>query len=265
MKKIRRVSVLLLLVSTAIFVVFRVYEGVNRDKKPPVITFSEDELEVSVTATEEDLLKGVKAEDNRSGDVSDSLVVESMSNFTEDGVRTITYAAIDDQGNVARCERTLRYEDYQKPQFTLSGPLRFPTGSSIDVFSRVGAQSVLDGELTGSIKYSLENTVDVMNAGAYPIEFRVMDSGGNTVYLNTELEVYDATEDRIKVSLSDYLVYLGVGESFDPMTYYAGSDPEGALNVQSNVDTANPGVYYVDYLVQNGASIGKSRLLVVVE
>lgn len=267
MKKIRILSILLLLASTAVFVMFKVYERIDQDNTPPVITCENEELVVSVTATEQDLLKGVKAVDKRSGDVSDSLVVESMSGFTEDGVRIIRYAAIDEQGNVARKEQSLRYEDYQKPKFTLSGPLRFPTGKTINVLSQIQAESVLDGDLTGNIKYSLESTIDIMKAGIYPVEFRVMDSGGNTVYLNTELEVYDISEERIDVSLSDYLIYLDLNAGFDPNTYYKGTDEAGEeseLSIQSNVDTTKPGVYHVDYVVQDGKMMGKSRLIVVV-
>lgn len=264
MKKIRIWSVVLLIASTAIFTVFKIYERINRDNTPPVITCDNEEVVVSVEATEEDLLKGVKAVDKRSGDVSDSLVVESLSRFTEDGVRVIRYSAIDDSGNVARKEQTLRYEDYQKPQFALKGPLRFPTGNTINVLAQIQATSVLDGDLTGNIKYSLESTINVMDAGTYPIEFRVMDSGGNTVYLATELEVYDAVEERIQVDLTDYLVYINQNAKFDPKTYYAGADEDGELEIESNVDTANPGVYHVDYIVQDKNTMGKSRLIVVV-
>lgn len=264
MKKIRIWSVILLIVSATVFSVFKIYEQMSRDNKPPEINCQEEELVLSVAADESELLKGVKAVDNRSGDVSDSLVVESLSGFTEDGVRIITYAAIDESGNVVRRERKLRYEDYQKPRFTLSGPLRFPMGRTVSVLGQVGASSVLDGELNGNIKYALENTIDVTNVGSYPVEFRVTDSGGNTVYLTTSLEIYDPSEERIGVSLTEYLVYVGINTAFDPMPYYAGADQEGSLEIQSNINTAEPGSYYVDYIVRGVSGYGKSRLVVIV-
>lgn len=268
MKKIRTASIVLLLFSTAVFSAFKIYEKISKDSRPPVITCPGEALTVSVTADESELMKDVKVEDDRSGDVSDSLVVESMSGFTEDGVRSITYAAIDEQGNVARKERVLRYEDYRKPEFRLSGPLRFPMGRTFDVLGRISASSVLDGDLSGNIKYSLEKTIDVSNAGTYPIEFRVADSGGKTVYLTTELEIYDPAEERVRVELSEYSVYLKVADQFEPKDYYVKSDPEeeqgSEPEIQSNVDMTKAGTYYVDYLVSGKYGYGKSRLIVVV-
>lgn len=83
-----------------------------QDKKPPVVSCDSSELKVPVNAKEKDLLKGVTAKDNRSGDVSNTLVVENMSEFTDNGKRTVTYAA----------------------------------GETVDVSSKITADSVLDGE-----------------------------------------------------------------------------------------------------------------------
>lgn len=264
MKKIRVGSIILVIISAVIFVGFRIYEQSKSDHVPPVISYGEEELVVSVEADEKELLKDVKAEDNKSGDVSDALVIEKLSNFTEEGERIITYAAIDENGNVGRKERILRYEDYKAPQFSLNGSLRYPTGKKINVLNGITASSSLDGDLTDNIKYSLETTLNTMSPGKYPVEFRVMDSAGNTTYLNTELEVYEASEERIKVSLTNYIVSMNVNDSFNPQQYYSGADEQGSLEIQSNVDITAPGVYYVDYIVKSQMKMGKSRLIVVV-
>ena len=83
MKKLKIFSVLLLLGSIGAFVAFQGYRKLVQDNKPPVVTCDSEELKVSVEAEEEDLLKGVTAKDNRSGDVTDSIVIESLSAFTE--------------------------------------------------------------------------------------------------------------------------------------------------------------------------------------
>lgn len=264
MKKLRIFSVILLLISTGAFVAFRTYSKHIQDNTPPVVTCDSEELRVSVTAAKEDLLAAVTARDSRSGDVTDSVVVESMSAFTEEGTRIITYAAVDDSMNVGRCERTLVYEDYAPPVFHMNKPLCFTVGQSIDILSCISAQSVLDGDLTSNIKYSLEKTINTMTAGEYPIEFRVMDSGGNTVYLKTQISISDKSNVGIEVKLKDYLIYLSVGEGFDPALYYQEADREGELSIESNVNTAQAGIYYVDYVVSGTMSSGKSRLVVVV-
>lgn len=264
MRRIRIGSVLLLIITTAAFIGFRMYERVNMDMTPPVISYPEGELVVSVAVGEDELLKGVTAVDEKAGDVSKSIVVESLSDFTEEGVRVITYAAIDPSGNVSKKERELRYEDYEAPVFSMMEPLRYPMGRKINVLGGMKAESTMDGDLTRNIKYSLDKTVDITASGKYPVTFRVMDSAGNMVYLNTELEVYDAWAERIDVSLSQYMVYLNANTGFDPYAYYRGASEEGMLEVQSSVDMSTPGVYYVDYIVRTAENMGKSRLVVVV-
>lgn len=61
------------------------------------------------------------------------------------------------------------------------------------------------------------------------------------------------------------LIYLSVGDAFDSNAYFDSADKEGELTVQSNVNTAKAGSYYVDYIVNAGAISGKSRLVVVVQ
>lgn len=41
--------------------------------------------------------------------------------------------------------------------------------------------------------------------------------------------------------LKDYLIYLSVGDAFDPNAYFDSADKEGELTVQSNVNTAKAG------------------------
>lgn len=265
MKKIRVLSVLLLVVSVAAFIVFNMYRNVIMDNNPPVVTCDKEEITVSIDVTEEELLKGVKAEDKRSGDVSDTLVIESMSAFSEDGKRVVTYAAVDESMNVGRCEQTVIYEGYEKPRFAMNGSLCFAIGEKVDLLSPVSVSSVLDGNLTENIKYNLTEVIDKTTAGNYPIEYRVTDSGGNVVYLNTYVEICDSSYAANEVYLSEYLVYVNTGAAFDASAYYTGAEYEGALQIQSNVNTSEPGTYFVDYIVTGVGINGKSRLVVVVE
>ena len=267
MKKFRVFSIMLLMVSTAAFIVFQVYIHQVQDTVPPVVTCASDTLTVNVESAEEELFRGVSAVDKRSGDVTDTLVIEKMSAFTEEGTRVITYAAVDESKNVGRCERTLVYEGYEPPQFDLKAPLSFPIGRNLVVANYITASSVLDGNLSDNIKYTLEGSVNTMEEGVYPIEFRVMDSGGKNVYLLTEIEIYGREYMGIEVELKDYLVYIKKGDKFDANKYYKGTDHDGdvSLKIDSNVNVKKEGVYQVDYIAYSGTLKGKSRLLVVVQ
>lgn len=265
MKKLKVLSTCLLIVSVGLFIAFQMYSKVVKDNTPPVVTCETEELTVSVDATEEDLFEGVTAMDNRSGDVTDTLVIEELSSFTEEGTRVITYAAVDESKNVGRCERILKYRDYKQPEFVLTDALCYAMGSNVNVFENISAESSLDGELVRNIKYTLKKTINTMEEGSYPIEFRVMDSGGKTVYLNTEIEILSREYLAIDVELKEYLIYLKKGSSFQPEDYYEGAEREGELTIESNVNVDEPGTYVVDYIVQGSGIAGKSRLLVVIQ
>ena len=265
MKQIKIVSLILLLISVIAFGAYKIYEYKTTDNTPPVITAPTDTITASVNITEEELLADVSAQDDVSGNVTDALVIEKISSFTDENTRIITYAAIDEKGNVGRLQRTLIYTDYEAPTFTLNQPLRVAVGRTTNLFSIVGANSVLDGDLSNKVKYTMDSTADVRKAGTYEIEFRVTDSSGNTAYLTTNLEVYDATAERIQVTLTDYLIYLTVGAEFDPNNYYKEASVEGELTVASDVDTSQPGVYYVKYTVEGSNSKGISKLIVIVK
>lgn len=264
MRKIRLFSIGLFIISLVIYGVYVLQEKVNEDNEAPYIQCETMELTVSVDITEEELLQDVTAQDNKSGDVSDTLVIEEMSELTEEHSRVITYAAIDEAGNVGRMQRVLVYEDYQKPRISLTEPLRFPMGSTIDLLDRIHANSVLDGDLSDKIKYTIESTIDLKSTGTYTVEYRVSDSAGNAVSVPLHVEVYDLKEERIDVILTEYLIYVPMNSSFEPERYFVGSDIEGVLTIHSNVNTKKTGVYEVDYQVASANSIGKSRLVVLV-
>lgn len=263
-KSITFISVLLLVVSVLLYVIYDQYQEHAVDRTPPKISCESDTIYAEVSVTQEELLKGVKATDDESGDVSDTLVIADISNFISENTRVITYAAVDDSLNVGKTERTLVYTDYKAPEFSLKAPLSFAVGSRVNILGNVEATSSLDGDITSKIRYGLDSVIDNLAVGEYPVEFRVTDSCGKTTYFETVIEIFDGSYSGIDVTLKDYLIYLPKGAKFDEKSYYKDSSIEGELVVVSNVNTKKTGTYYVDYFV-NGVNInGKSRLTVIV-
>ena len=75
---------------------------ITRDKTGPKIIVSEDrEIAYGTDSDKTVLLDGVTAIDEKDGDVSDSLRVESVQN-NEDGSLEVTYSAVDDSNNVTK-------------------------------------------------------------------------------------------------------------------------------------------------------------------
>lgn len=86
-----------LLLATAGFFTYLLREAAAKDDAAPVIVCSSSEIHVSVDASEEELLFGVTAMDAEDGDITSSVVIESISSFVEPGKSIITYAAFDSQ------------------------------------------------------------------------------------------------------------------------------------------------------------------------
>lgn len=82
------------------------------DKKAPVITIEDKDKEITYRDGDDyaELLDGVTAKDNRDGDVTDQIFVDSIT-AVSDGTRAIVrYAVIDKSNNVGIKTRVIDYE-----------------------------------------------------------------------------------------------------------------------------------------------------------
>ncbi len=264
----------LVLLCCAAFAVYRCLSSRHIDREPPQITMEQDELSLSVGDPKERLLEGVRAQDAQDGDVTDSIVVESVRGLVSDKRFTVTYAAFDAAGNVSKAQRTVFYKDYTAPRFALSAPLIFRESTSLDVFAPLEAEDVFDGSLKDRIKGTLvSGETQIAQAGEYTVEFRVTNSLGDTAYLTAPVEVLPAEDGGAELTLSSYLTYLKKNAAFVPEYYVTGlsagaqiiSLDEASVQIISNVDMTRAGTYWVDYAARYGQKTARTRLLVVVE
>lgn len=88
------------------------YEQINsKDNQAPAITMDTDSIQVSCQAEDGELLKGIKATDSKDGDVTGSLIVESVSNFMENHTRNMTVVAFDSDNHATKAARKITYAD----------------------------------------------------------------------------------------------------------------------------------------------------------
>ena len=270
-------AVLLCLAATAVYTAAFIWSD---DTRPPVISMSSDTLEVSVRATDAELLAGVTAMDARDGDVTGDILIQGVSDLS-DGVAEVTYAAFDAAGNVSKAVRTLRYTDYEPPRITLSETLVFNANTSMDVLGRVVATDVIDGDISHLVKAELvSNTGSLSYPGVHEMELRATNSLGDTARLTLPVDVLSLGTYNATAVLKEYLIYLPQGSSFDARNYLEGLTLgiNGALqrelssmdvDIDSDVDPDVPGVYSVRYTVSYTRGtveyVGYTRLHVVVE
>lgn len=272
-KLIAIILAIVLTLSLAGLVVFYFHHKTVTGGEAPVIAFDTDVLEVSTAAADAELLRGVTATDAEDGDVTDTLIVESVSRFVAENTVNVTYAAFDTQNHVTKAQRRVRYTDYTPPRFTLSAPLVFTESGAADLLSAVGATDAVDGDLTGRVKVSGKDGGSLVSSvGSHAVEFRVTNSKGDTVYLPATVDVVTGNANPARITLSSYLVYLPQGAEFAAADYLQSYERGGetrtdaaGLHIESDVDPVTPGVYTVTYSTDSGNTSSYTRLIVVIE
>lgn len=207
MKKFRIAWIGIVVLITVLFVAYRVNEIRKTDSSGPVFSCDEAELKVSIKDEEEVLLQGITASDRKDGDVTDSILVEKLSNFYGDGKRIVTYAAFDSDNHITEMEREITYTDYIRPRFELNGSLRFRAGETVNVDQIIKASDCLDGDISNKVKILLDDVINNRVTGFYKIQYEVSNSAGDTVTLPVEVEIYEAASNEVELNLDKYLVY----------------------------------------------------------
>ena len=289
MKKRNLLCILLIILCVGAFLGYRMLDAMRTDTRAPEIRVSDGVLEASVQEPRSALTRGVTATDREDGDVTDSLVVESIGVLGGDGTVSVTYAAFDAAGNVAKAQREVRFTDYHSPRFVLKEPLIYTYNSNFDILRTVGAQDVLDGDIQHRIRAMTLEETSINVTGMHHVEFRVTNTLGDTHIQIFPVEVLAANTYDAQLSLTDYLIYLPVGSAFNPAAYLDtynlrgvetelnGSVPKDfSLKTNGSVQVQQPGTYVVEYRLtytdRNPTNpdldkeyVGYSKLIVVVE
>ena len=283
MKRINAILLMVLAVAIGLFAGYHILIHNRVDTVRPVLRVEEGMLEISVKDPEEVLLAGIYAQDDRDGDVTDSILVESVYGISEENVTTVTYAAFDRAGNVAKIQRQVRYKDYERPRFVLYGSMTFAYGSGFDLLEYIGAEDVIEGDIGRRVHATLiSDTKGIEVQGRHQVKIQVTNNLGDTVEMVLPVEVYDPEWYAAGVMLSDYLIYLDRGERFDPKAYLTGFVLRGELielidgipadievEIDNGVDVNVPGVYEVSYILSKSLNLntysGIARMIVVVE
>ena len=261
---VQRILLILFALSVVLFCVGFYQTRGLRDSDGPTITMEEKSVTISVTDGEESILRGVRAQDRKDGDVSSSLVIQGLSNFVEKGWRQATIAAFDSNNNVTKETRDVYYSDYVSPRFSIERPLIFMIGErEAKIVQSVHAEDCLDGDLSGNITVELEDPdswLDTSNEGEVRLVFTVVNSAGDVSSLPVTVQICSSQDYKaLRLQLSNRLVYLQRGDPFDPKSYISGMQKNNEsvpldrslVSIDNPVDTDVPGVYEVRYTVKD--------------
>lgn len=269
MRLVKLTLILLLAVVGALFGFTEISRTVSGREEAPRITCDQEMMEISVRDEEQVLLKGISAFDAQDGDLTDQVMVAGVSQLITEDMARVTYLVFDSDDNMAQYQRMIRYRDYRKPVISVESPLLFSTENTAGILDRISAQDVIDGDITDRIRLSslwVTERTDV-----YSLTVLATNSMGDTARVELPVVIQPELIGRPVINLRKQLVYLDQGSSFDPMKYVASvyvrntMIPERELVVESQVNMAEPGNYWVTYSYSADGIQGIAVLTVVVQ
>lgn len=267
--RILRITVAtLFIVVTCLFILFKIRYS-KLDKTYPVITFDSDRISVPLDAKDADILAGVSAYDEKDGDISDKIIVESISRFTEPGVSVVKYSVCDEDKHVASAKRKIIYDGYEHPHFTLKAPLVFPIGQTINIHGIVGAVDLIEGDISDKVIITADEYT-VQNNGIYTISAKVTNSKGDMISRTFPVYIEERSLSAPDIALNDYLIYCKPGDKLDPaanITYALtadGTDLKAGVSIETKLDTSVPGMYEVHYRVADAQGRQTHAMAIVI-
>ena len=269
MRSIKKFLIIALAVLLACQIVTRIRQGSAERKEPPVLSCPEGVLDISTRDSESALLAGVTATDNQDGDLTSQIIVGGRSKLITNDTAKVTLLVFDSDHNMASCVRYIRYVDYQRPRFSIEEPLVYSTTEEVALTDRLSAHDVVDGDISKRVRVS--TLAATGNSLLYHVTVQVTNSVGDTARLQLPVIRLDHNPMRPNVELSDYLIYVNTGSSFNPMTYLQqvttplGNGSLTDVVIDNPVDTATADTYYVTYTYTTDGGTGTAILTVVVQ
>ncbi len=223
---------------------------------------------------------------------------EKYSSYIKCGNKYTTTGYVSNNGTEEEKTTTTVAKDVVAPTISLIGETEVLVNVG-DNFNDPGCSATdnVDGDITSKITKSGE--VDVKKAGTYVITYKVSDKAGNKSEVKRTVKVIPvATTTKVNTTVKTTTknnapvtttrktskkpttpptitlygsknVTINVGERYNDPGYSAtdslGTNITSKVNVSGNVNTSNPGTYYITYLVEDnyGNKASASRTVVV--
>ena len=267
-----RFGTVLVLIVMLILTGWVIVQDLRKDKVAPEFHDPLTEVHISVHDDVSAMLTGLTATDNQDGDLTDKICIERVSRFGDNYQVVVSFVVFDSAQNMSRHVRTVYYDDYTPPRFTLAEPLAYRESETVGVMDRLKLYDVLEGDISYKVKLEDANIND-SQPGMYEVTLRAVTDHGVDVCVRVPLNVqkYDSLAPQIK--LSEYLVYVKKGEDFNPTQYITDvRDFQGypidfkLVFIYSQVDVNKVGGGQVRYETTDGLGRkGYTYLTVIVE
>ena len=269
MRLIRVILVVLLAAVLAGQTYTTIYMRSQDQGDPPTIYCPEGVLEVSASDPKSKLLTGMYASDPQDGDLTERIIIGSISRLITEDTAKVTFLVFDLDNNPGKCVRYIRYTDYHRPKFSIIAPLVCSTAEELMVINRITAKDVIDGDLSDQVRISTLASTE--NPELYLITVQVINSVGDISIQELPVLMQNYDPVRPEIYLRDYLIYANVGDEIKPEDYLTAvrtqsmDVPLEDVQIASSIDTSEPGTYHAFYTYTLYGSTGTAILTVVVQ
>ncbi len=271
MKIFKMGVIILFCITFVVFGVVFIVSSLSNDNSYPEITIENDSIELSVKDDETKLLQGVTAYDKKDGDLTDKIIVESISRFISGATCKVTYTVCDSDNHVSSAFRQITYTDYVPTRIWLKDSLCFSQLQSVKLMDYITATDVIDGDISDNIIITASDFQD-KTIGNYTLSLQVTNSVGDTVTRQFPVSVEERSLYAPVIKLSTYVLYTKVGQKINVNNYidgvytYQGDKTDLNVTVESDININKPGVYQAHYYAtDNLGRTGHSILIMNVD
>lgn len=299
MSKVRIIAIAVVGASLIAGVIFTV---LHIDREAPVITVEELELEYEEGTDTKALLQGVTAYDGRDGDVTASVIVDSIISLDDGKTAKVIYAAKDRQNNIGTAFRIVSYIPLPEPEpaeetektdsaaDTVSGAVNTASGVSESDNSisenealeedtglniAAGAAAAVETEEQRAEENREEAEETPPDAAdeqtAEQAQPDAADAQAHTAQTQPAAEHTGTGEGIPTIKLNTNYITMYQGDTFNSYAYIesATDDKDNAMTmvkIDGSVDSAKAGSYQLSYYVQDrdGNKSNVAHLQVVV-
>lgn len=251
----KKILVLLTVITVLLAAAVVVVRFMN-DRTGPVVTVKSD-LTYHNGITEEELLDGVTARDNRDGDVSDSLRVTAIYPGENDGQAVVVYMAKDSHNNVTKYIRILDVE----------------AGAAVDSIGKVPTDTETETE---SAEPETEAAEQPETESAEQPETEAAAADPETAARESaEADIAALAPAAPVLRLKQYTVTIPVGSTFNQLSYIENvTDDKDTremlyrqIMIEGSVNPAAAGTYELIYWAKDtdGNSSNRAKLTVTVQ
>ena len=263
MKRILLTIFLVLLCVADLYGIYYIYQRI--DQAPPFVLVQKDSSAVCRSGiTIAELLDDVKAIDEKSGDVSHTLTVESITPGMTDDVVTIVYAAVDKGGNKGRVSYTMPVaagESATAVSAAMAGTLASQDQAEAGEASAQPSAADGNAEAPAEPGAAVSEVPDAAAANTETADGQPMDATLDEARQTQEAKMDQISDEAPHLYLKNYYQEIPSGSTFDKNSYIEriedDIDSQESLMerviTDGYVDMNVPGAYNITYYVMDSS------------